>query len=157
LGVKTLVVAVILVGLTSGIGSAASPAAPAGCAATRVQGGVVHAGPFLGLIDRDTDIVDGRFALRVGPYRDPASGLSQKILWKLPLRYRVGTVLAVTGRRIAPSPATFRQRLLEAYSEQEPTFHIFPSIIRPTKAGCWRLNFRTGPTFGSLVVLVRAH
>lgn len=74
---------------------------------------------------------------------------------ELPLRHRVGTVLAVTGRRIAPSPATLRQRLSEAGSEQEPTFHIFPSIIRPTKAGCWKLNFRSGPTSGSLVVLVR--
>ncbi len=119
------------------------------------QGGVVHAGPYIGLIDRATDVVDGRFALRVGAYRNADLTLSQKILWKLPLRYRVGTVLAVTGRRITPSPATFRQRLPEAYSDQEPTFHIFPSIIRPTKAGCWRLNFRSGPTFGSLVVLVR--
>jgi hypothetical protein len=153
---KALIVAGILIGLASGVGAAASPAAPAVCAATRVEGGVVRAGPFLGILTPNWDVVDGRFSLRVGAYRDPASGLSQKILWKLPLRYRVGTVLAVTGRRIAPSPATFRQRLPEASSDQEPTFHIFPSIIRPTKPGCWRLNFRTGPTFGSLVVLVRA-
>jgi len=152
--VKALVVVGILVGLAS-VGSATAPAAPAGCAATPVEGGVVRAGPYIGLIDRATDVVDGRFALRVGAYRNPDMTLSQKILWKLPLRYRVGTVLAVTGRRITPSPATFRQRLPEAYSEQEPTFHIFPSIIRPTKAGCWRLNFRSGQTFGSLVVLVR--
>ena len=153
---KALVPVGAFVGLAIAAGSAAAPATPATCAATRVQGHVVRAGPFLGLIDPATDIVDGRFSLRVGPYRDPASGLSQKILWKLPRRYSVGAALAITGRRITPSPATFRQRLPEAWSEQEPTFHIFPSIIRPSKPGCWRLNFRSGPTSGSLVVLVRA-
>jgi hypothetical protein len=152
--VKALVLAGILVGLAMGVGSASAPAAPAGCAATRVDGNVVNAGPFIGLIDRATDVVDGRFALRVGAYRNADMTLSQKILWKLPQRYRVGTVLAVTGRRLTPSPATFRQRLPEA-GASEPTFHFFPSIIRPTRAGCWRLNFRSGPTFGSLVVLVR--
>lgn len=152
---KALVLAGILVGVAMGVGSASAPAAPAGCAAKSVEGGVVRAGPYIGLIDRATDVVDGRFALRVGAYRNADMTLSQKILWKLPRRYRVGTVLAVTGRRLTPSPATFRQRLPEAYSDQEPMFHIFPSIIRPTKAGCWRLNLRSGPTFGSLVVLVR--
>jgi hypothetical protein len=151
--VKALVLGGILVGLALRVGSASAPAASAGCAATPVEDGVVHAGPYIGLIDRATDIVDGRFALRVGAYRNADMSLSQKILWKLPRSYRVGTVLAVTGRRITPSPATFRQRLPEATSD--PAFHFFPSIIRPTKAGCWRLNFRSGPTYGSLVVLVR--
>lgn len=152
---KALALAGTLIGLAVGLGSGSAPAASARCAATPVTNGVVRAGPYIGLIDRATDIVNERFALRVGAYRNAEMTLSQKILWKLPLRYRVGTVLAVTGRRITPSPATFRQRLPEAYSDQEPTFHIFPSIIRPTKPGCWRLNFRSGPTFGSLVVLVR--
>jgi hypothetical protein len=125
------------------------------CLSTRTDGKTVHAGPFTGGIDPDYDVVAGRFRLHVGAYRDRATGLSQKILWSLPLSYRVGPALVVRGRRLAPPGGTFVQRLAEAGSTSTmPDKHYFPSTLRPPRPGCWRLSFRTGAARGYLVVRV---
>jgi hypothetical protein len=123
------------------------------CLAKPVHGAEVHAGPFSGFIAPQYDVVDGRFRLHVGAYRDRATGLSQKIPWYLPHSYRVGAFLFVHGQRLAPPGEAFTQRLAEAGSP-DPAQHVFPSIIRPPSAGCWRLSFRTRYVRGYLVVRV---
>jgi hypothetical protein len=123
------------------------------CLAKRVDGDKVHAGPFTGFVARQYDVVDGRFRLRVGAYRDRATGLSQKIPWFLPHSYRVGTFLVIHGRRLAPPGGAFTQRFAEAGSPDADQ-HVFPSTLRPPSAGCWRLTFRTRYVRGYLVVRV---
>jgi hypothetical protein len=123
------------------------------CLAARVEGDRVHAGPFTGFVSPPYDVVDGRFRLRVGAFRDRATGLSQKIPWFLPRSYRVGAFLVVDGRRLAPPGPAFTQRLAEAGSP-DPDQHVFPSILRPPSAGCWRLAFRTRFVRGYLIVQV---
>ena len=49
--------------------------------------------------------------------------------------------------------AGFTQRLAEAGSP-DPDQHVFPSILRPPSAGCWRLAFRTRFVRGYLIVQV---
>jgi hypothetical protein len=63
--------------------------ASAACLATPVHGNVVRAGPFVGYVVPLYDVVNGRFRLHVGEYRNPATGLSQKIPWFIPRRYPV--------------------------------------------------------------------
>jgi hypothetical protein len=124
------------------------------CLAAKVPGDRVHAGPFSGPISQSYDVVDGRFRLHVGRYRDRAIGLSQKIPWFLPRSYRVGPRLVVRGRRLAPPGRTFTQTFPEAGS-LTPDEHVFPSILKPPSEGCWRLTLRTAHVKGSLLVLVR--
>jgi hypothetical protein len=116
------------------------------------QGTQVKAGPFVGLIARDYDVVDGRFSLRAGGMRTET--MSSKIPWFLPRRYRVGPALAITGIRL-DAPGRFTQRYSEAFAPTNPGQHVFPTIIAPPRAGCWRITLRTGPTHGTLVALVR--
>ena len=123
------------------------------CLAKTVDGDKVRAGPFTGFIAPQYDVVDGRFRLHVGGFRDRATGLSQKIPWYLPHSYRVGTFLFVHGQRLSPPGAAFTQRLAEGGSP-DPAQHVFPSILRPPSAGCWRLSFRTRYVRGYLVVRV---
>jgi hypothetical protein len=127
--------------------------ASATCLATPVHGESVRAGPFVGYLTPGYDVVRGRIRLHVGPYRVPGS-LTQKIPWFVPLRYRVGDTLVVTGRRLGPSPRTFRQTFARAYSPDSPNQHVFPSIIAPPTAGCWRLTFHSGSVVGVLTALV---
>jgi hypothetical protein len=122
------------------------------CAATAVHGDYVRAGPFSGGIDPDYDVVNGRFRLHVGPWRDRAIGLSQKIPWFLPGKYRVGVFLVVRGRRLAPAGGSFTVRLPEGGAD--PGQHVFPSNLSPPKAGCWRLSFQTRLVQGRLTVRV---
>jgi hypothetical protein len=123
------------------------------CKAERVQGNWVTAGPIRGGIAPQYDVVDGRFRLRVGSYRDRATGLNQKIPWFLSRRYRAGGVLRMVGRRLSPSPRTFKQRFNEAGMSGSDD-HVFPSIVSPPESGCWRLQFRTGKVAGTLTVWV---
>ncbi len=123
------------------------------CLATPVHADVVRAGPFTGYITPGHDVVAGRFRLHLGAYRVPG-GLTQKIPWFVPLRYRVGDRLVVTGRRLGPSPRTFRQTFARAYSSDSSNQHVFPSIIAPPSAGCWRLTLRSGSVAGMLTTLV---
>src|SRR4051812_42048876 len=90
----------------------AGAADAASCAATRVEGEYVHAGRFKGAITPPYDVLNGRFRLRVGEYRDLQTGLSQKIAWSVSRRAYVGTRLRIDGRRLPPqSPRTFRMTL----------------------------------------------
>jgi hypothetical protein len=124
------------------------------CLAASLDGNRVHAGPFTGFISPKYDVVEGRFRLHVGEYRDRTTGLSQKIPWFLPHAYRVGGSLIVRGTRLAPPGRTFSESLQEAGSP-DPDQHVFPSAFAPPASGCWKLTFKTGRVTGSLVVLVR--
>jgi hypothetical protein len=122
--------------------------------ATRVDGSKVRAGPFVGLIAPEYDVVNGRFRLHVGPYRDRTTGLSQKILWRVSRKADVGRRLRIRARRLPPlSPRTFRHKLRRAGGDEKQW--NFPSIINPPAEGCWRLRFTSGNTTGRLVALVR--
>jgi hypothetical protein len=123
------------------------------CLATPVSGQYVHAGPFAGAITPDYDIVNGRFRLHVGGWRDRSTGLTQKIPWFLPSRYRVGVYLVIRGTRLAPAAGSFTARLPEAGSP-DPGEHVFPSILKPPKPGCWRLSFQTRLVKGRLIARV---
>src|SRR6266487_5043948 len=123
------------------------------CTATPVRGQYVHAGPFAGAISPYYDVVNGRFRLHVGAWRDRSIGLSQKIPWFLPAKYRVGVYLVIRGRRLAPAGGSFTLRLPEAGS-LDPNEHVFPSNVSPPKPGCWRLTFQTRLVQGRLIARV---
>jgi hypothetical protein len=125
------------------------------CPATRVHGARVRAGPFAGGIVRRYDVVDGRFRLHVGRYRDRVSGLTQKIPWWISRQADVGRRLRIDARRLPPQrPRRFRQVLHRTGGDERRW--VFPSIIKPPAEGCWRMDFTSGGTAGSLVVLVRS-
>ena len=146
-------------GIACALAGAASPAsdrvgaARFTCLATPVHGDIVRAGPFTGGIDTDYDVVNGRFRLHVGAWRDRSIGLSQKIPWFLPSKYRVGVYLVIRGRRLAPPRGSFTLRLPEAGS-LDPKEPVFPSTLGPPKAGCWRFTFQTRLVQGRLIVRV---
>jgi hypothetical protein len=109
----------------------------------------VKVGPLVGYLT-EYDSVDGRFSLRVGPLRT-RNGLSQKIPWFPEPGAKIGSTLVVTGRALSfPTPRSFSQSFRVALSPS-----MFPTIISPPSAGCWRLTFTTGPTSASIAVLVR--
>jgi hypothetical protein len=145
-------------GIACALAGAASPASDRvgasrfTCLATFVRGDVVRAGPFTGGIDPDYDVVNGRFRLHVGPWRDRSIGLTQKIPWFLPGKYRVGVYLVIRGKRLAPAGGSFTWRLPEAGSLDSQ--HVFPSIPSPPKPGCWRFSFQTRLVQGRLLVRV---
>jgi hypothetical protein len=129
----------------------AAPAAAA-CDATPVRDGAVRAGPFKGLIVPEHDVVDGRFRLHVGAYRDRETGLSQKIPWFVPRRVGPTERLTVRWRQLDGS-GRFTSRLQGAGPARGR--QVFPSSFSPPRAGCWRLRFRSGDARGSLTVLVK--
>lgn len=134
--------------------SIASAAASEECLANPVRNGKVKVGPFVGLIAPEYDVVNGRFRLHVGFYRDRTTGLSQKIPWFVAFddRARVGNTLIVTGKRLFPAPArTFKQKFYGAGGGNAG----FPTNISPPASGCWRLTFKSGRVSPSLTVLVR--
>jgi hypothetical protein len=125
------------------------------CAATPVDGNFVHAGVIRGGIDPETDVVDGRFRLHVGEYRDLARGIFQKILWSAPADRRVGGRLVVRGRTVVGPKRTFVQRFNRAYAVPDDAKQAFyPSTIIPPSAGCWRLTLTTGRLRNALTVRV---
>jgi hypothetical protein len=123
------------------------------CPASPVDGNYVHAGVIRGGIDTLTDVVNGRFQLRVGPYRDVTSGLTQKILWSVPAERRANGLLVVRGRTIYGRKRTFVQKFFQAGTEDQ-TRRYYPSIISPPSAGCWRLTLTTGKLRNALVARV---
>ena len=142
--------------LAVGVGRGEEESDPASCAATRVDGAYVRAGPFSGAISPEYDVVDGRFRLRVGGYRDPGTGLTQKIPWSVSRRAGAGRRLRIEARRLPPlSPRTFTHRLRRTSSPGDRRRWFFPSIIKPPAEGCWRVRFTSGRATGSLTVLVR--
>jgi hypothetical protein len=125
------------------------------CAATPVDGNFVHAGVIRGAIDPETDVVDGRFRLHVGEYRDLARGIFQKILWSVPADRRVGGRLVVRGRTVVGPKRTFVQRFNRAYAvPDDATQAFYPSTIIPPSVGCWRLTLTTGRLRNALTVRV---
>jgi len=128
--------------------------ASAACLATPVHGNVVRAGPFVGYLAPQYDVVNGRFRLHVGDYRDRASGLSQKIPWFIPRSYPVRWSFTVIGRRLGPIKGRFKSVLQQASSPSNPNKWVFPSSFSPPRAGCWSLTFRSGRVRGRLTVLV---
>jgi hypothetical protein len=140
------------------VGSATSSARSgrriaAACIVSPVGGSTVHAGVISGGIAADYDVVDGRFRLHVGPYRDVERGLTQKILWWLPQSYRVGARLVVRGHTLSGRKRTVTQRFWEA-GTSDSTRRYFPSIVSPPSAGCWRLTLQTGKVRNALTVRV---
>jgi hypothetical protein len=87
----------------------------AACLAAPVHGGVVRAGPFVGYITQDYDVINGRFRLHVGDYRNAATGLTQKIPWFISRRYGVAATALVVGQRRG-SEDTFRTELHQTFS-----------------------------------------
>jgi hypothetical protein len=146
-------------GIACAVAGAASPAPDRAnrsrftCMATPVRGLYVHARPFSGAISPDYDVVNGRFRLHVGPWRDRSIGLTQKIPWFLPGKYRVGAFLFIRGKRLSPAGGSFTWRLPEAGS-LDPRQHVFPSTPSPPKPGCWRFSFQTRLVQGRLFVRV---
>jgi len=138
----------------SGVLGALALMATAACVAAPVQAGKVHAGPYTGTVIPRYDAVGGRFRLHVGPYRDQKLRLTQTIEWSVPRRYRVGSRLSIVAVRLSPPP---RQVFAQWFASSGSTSrqHVFPSLLQPTSAGCWRLTLHTGTTSGSLKVLVR--
>lgn len=124
-------------------------AGAAACPATPIQGHTVRAGPFVGGIVPEYDVVDGRFRLHVGALRDKATGLSQKIPWFANRRAEITGSLAVVGTRLnRQPPRQFRQVFPSGGGR------VFPSIIKPPLPGCWRFQFRSGSAKGSVIALV---
>lgn len=159
---------VVVAAASAALGQQASGASTA-CTAAPVKmirvpgqpsplGPVVRAGPFVGYIALDYDVIGGRFRLHVGPYRDKASGLTQKIPWYVLPRdipgAKLGDRLVITAKRLSPRPARYFR---ESYSGGGlfPLGYVFPTNITPPSAGCWRLTFRSGGVSGTLTALVR--
>ena len=128
--------------------------ASAACLATPVHGNVVRAGPFVGYIVPQYDVVNGRFRLHVGEYRNPATGLSQKIPWFISRRYPLRGSLVVVGRRLGSVRGRFKNVLHQSWSPRDPNRWVFPSSFSPPSPGCWRLTFQSGRVTGKLTVLV---
>jgi hypothetical protein len=122
------------------------------CLATPVHGNIVRAGAFSGAIVRRYDVLDGRFRLHVGPYRDARTRLSQKIAWSVPSGARVSHTLVVTWWLLHARRRPFRNLL--RLTGTSPSNRFFPSSFSPPVAGCWRLTFRSANLQGALTVLV---
>jgi len=137
------------------IQGATAAVATATCPATRVRGNAVHAGPFSGQISRPWDVLDGRFRLRPGGYRDRDTGLTQKIPWFVSRRSNVTRRLTIVGRRLGGRRGRFVMRLGRTTGVGDHERWVYPSNVAPPSAGCWRLRFTSGGVHGRLTVLVK--
>jgi hypothetical protein len=99
------------------------------------------------------EVVDGRFAVYTGGL-NPGTRTSEKILWIVPKRKRVGPRLVISGRKDGSATVTYRRRLGEASSAQTPG-HLYPSILDLPVPGCWKLTLRTGKVSATLSVLAQ--
>ena len=122
------------------------------CLATSVHGNIVRAGAFSGAILRRYDVLNDRFRLHVGPYRDARRQLSQKIAWSVSPRARVDNELVVKWRLLHAQGRSFEDILQLAGTSNANRF--FPSSFSPPVAGCWRLTFKSGSLHGALTVVV---
>jgi hypothetical protein len=87
-------------------------------------------------IDPYTDVVDGRFRLHVGEYRDVASGIFQKILWWVPsARKGIGGGLVIPRKTLFGPTRTCVQRFDFAWND-DLTRRFYPSKVVPPRAGC---------------------
>ena len=99
------------------------------------------------------EVVNGRFAVYTGG-ENPATRTSEKILWIVPKRKRVGPRLVISGRKDGSTTVTYRRRLGEASSAQTPG-HLYPSILDLPVPGCWKLTLRTGKVSATVSVLAQ--
>jgi hypothetical protein len=136
------------------LGALAVVAASA-CLAAPVQAGKVHAGPFTAAVQRPYDVVNGRFRLHVGPYRDAKRHLIQQLDWTVARGSRVQSRLSVTAVRLSPPPRTVFAQWFPVSATALPRGRVFPTLLQPSSAGCWRLTLQTGGAKAALIVLVR--
>ena len=129
--------------------------AASACLAAPVQAGKVHAGPFTATVQRPYDVVNGRFRLHVGPYRDAKRHLIQQLDWTVARGPRVQSRLSVTAVRLSPAPRTIFAQWFPVSPTALPKGHVFPTLLQPSSAGCWRLTLQTGRAKASLIVLIR--
>ena len=129
--------------------------AASACLAAPVHAGKVHAGPFTAAVQPRYDVVGGRFRLHVGPYRDVRRRIIQQLDWSVPRRFRVGPRLSATAVRLSPAPRTVFAQWFPASATALLKGHVFPSVLQPPSAGCWRLTLQTDAAKASLTVLVR--
>jgi hypothetical protein len=106
--------------------------ASATCLATPVHGDAVRAGPFTGYVVPQYDVVNGRFRLHVGAYRNRAAGLSQKIPWFVPRSVPVKGSLVVVGRRLGSVKRSFKDVLQQTSSSNNPHQWGFPVELQPS-------------------------
>jgi hypothetical protein len=100
------------------------------------------------------EVVDGRVAVYTGGL-NPGTRTSEKILWIVPRRKRVGPRLAISGRKDGSTAVTYRRRLAEASTDQTP-HHLFPSVLDLPVPGCWKLTLRTAKISATVSVLAQA-
>jgi hypothetical protein len=171
-GAVTAVLLAVAGSTRAGATSLSAGAAELACPAARVHTepnerlGDLNGGPWIVASPRSAGIfaylwggeqqVDGRAAVYAGGV-NPTTGTSEKVMWIVD-RLRLG-VLRIAGRRVRvtrtgrvrTARGSFRLELYEAYSEQTPG-HLFPSIIAPPRAGCWRLTLRTPGSSARLII-----
>ena len=99
------------------------------------------------------EVVNGRFAVYTGGL-NPGTRTSEKILWIVPKRKRVGPRLVITGRKDGSTTVTYRRRLAEAGSVQPPG-HQYPSTLDLPVPGCWKLTLRTAKISATVTVLAQ--
>ena len=99
------------------------------------------------------EVVNGRFAVYTGGL-DPGTRTSEKILWILPKRKRVGSRLVISGRKDGSTAVTYRRRLAEAGSAQVPGYN-YPSVLDLPVPGCWKLTLRTAKISATVSVLAQ--
>jgi hypothetical protein len=153
---RALAASAIVVTVASLGGVASGHSAARVCPASRADGSQVHAGVITGGIDPYTDVVNGRFRLHVGEYRDLAHGIFQKILWWVPSeRKGIGGALVIRGRTLFGAKRIFVQRFNRAWTDNadDPRAY-YPSTVVPPSAGCWRLTLTTGKLRNALVAWV---
>jgi hypothetical protein len=99
------------------------------------------------------EVVDGRFAVYTGGL-NPGTRTTEKILWILPKRKRVGARLAISGRKDGSTAVTYRRRFAEAGSADVPGYG-YPSILDLPVPGCWKLTLRTAKITATVSVLAQ--
>jgi hypothetical protein len=99
------------------------------------------------------EVVNGRFAVYTGGL-DPGTRTSEKILWILPKRKRVGPRLVISGRKDGSTAVTYRRRLAATGSGQVPGYN-YPSILDLPVPGCWKLTLRTAKISATVSVLAQ--
>lgn len=100
--------------------------------------------------------VEGRFAVYATGV-NPKTHHNEKVMWLAPSdepeTAKLLARLQITGRRLGVAhKQTFTHRFGGSYSADMPGEQLFPSILRPPTAGCWKLTLQTGSLTSSIVV-----
>lgn len=99
------------------------------------------------------EVVNGRLAVYAGGV-NPATRGNEKILWIVSKRKRVGSRLAISGRKEGSTAVTYRRRLAATGSAQVPGYN-YPSILDLPVPGCWKLTLRTAKISATVSVLAQ--